>query len=432
MHCHPVLFQMNKVNMKFVIKNIAKSSGRLGQLRIKEDVELSTPLLMQTTKGGSIPYLSAEVFEMLLKQQQQQQFLLQLTLCSMDQMAESLGQWSRSLCDYVGYPGQSTLLLLRDPCEATPTGGNDRDVVPMFTRRGKEALTAKRYMEMVAQFRPDVYQGMCDADTHPESTKKRVQKSVDRTEKFMEECYAEQAGKQESFSQCTMLAPLVGGYSTYARTQSIQHARKQPSESYGGYIFEGFHTNGLAATNLKSEQLLPIVEHCMQQLETDKPRFMPGAFTPPLTLELIRLGADVFDTSYAYLAAANYKALTFNYDKDAVPAVQAVFLDVTDDELKEQFTPLLSNCSCLACRQHTRAYLHHLYKTHELLGPILLMMHNLHHYLGFFEVIRTQLAQDELPQLLALLTSQGSYSIQPNTKVIAKAAMGKGFSSNAA
>ncbi|XP_060652786.1 queuine tRNA-ribosyltransferase accessory subunit 2 [Drosophila nasuta] len=411
--------------MKFVIKSISKNSGRLGQLRIKESQELATPLLMQTTKGGSIPYLTADAFEMVSNEQQ----LLQLTLSTMDQMAESLAQWTRPLSDYVGLPGHNTVLMIRDPCETTPAGGNDRDVMPLFTRRGKESLTATQYMEMVAKFAPDLYQGLCDADTNPESTKKRVQKSVDRTERFMNECYALH-GKEQRLANSTLLAPIVGGYNTFARTQSIKHAKEQPAGSYGGYILEGFHTNGLAATTLPAAQLLPIVEHCLQQLEDDKPRLMPGAFTPLLTLELISRGVDVFDTSYAYCAAANYKALTFSYTKDAVQ--HAAFLDLTDDEIKEQFTPLLSGCTCLACSKHTRAYIHHLYKTNELLGPILLMIHNLHHYMGFFAAIRSSIAADQLPELIehVRLQNAGSeidYRIEANAKVISKAAMGKGF-----
>ncbi|KAH8371308.1 hypothetical protein KR093_006848 [Drosophila rubida] len=416
--------------MKFVLKSISKNSGRLGQLRIKESNELATPLLMQTTKGGSIPYLTADTFEMVSNEQQ----LLQLTLSTMDQMAESLAQWNRPLSEYVGLPGHNTMLLLRDPCEATPAGGNDRDVVPLFTRRGKESLTATQYMDMVAKFAPDVYQGLCDADTNPESTKKRVQKSVDRTERFMDECYALHA-KEQRLANSTLLAPIVGGYNTFARTQSIKHARAQPATSYGGYILEGFHTNGLAATALQATQLLPIVEHCLQQLEDDKPRLMPGAFTPLLTLELIRRGVDVFDTSYAYCAAVNYKALTFNYTKGAEQ--QTAFLDLTDEAIKEQFTPMLNGCSCLACRKHTRAYIHHLYKTHELLGPILLMIHNLHHYLGFFAVIRSSIADDELSQLIDLLRLQTAgvnmdYRIEANSKVVSKAGLGKGFIAAAA
>ncbi|XP_017005442.2 queuine tRNA-ribosyltransferase accessory subunit 2 [Drosophila takahashii] len=417
--------------MKFTIESITKNSGRLGKLRIKDGgPELRTPLLLQTTKGGSIPWLSADVFESNVSRKPQ---VLQFTLSTMDQMAEALKQWNssgdRGLSDYVGFPGLPNILLLRDPCESTPSGGNDRDIQPLFTRRGKESLSPERYLEMVASFKPDIYQGLCDADTNLESAKKRVQKSVDRTEKFMHYIY-ENRGKVES----TLLAPIVGGYNTFARTQSIKHAREQPAGSYGGYIFEGFHTNGLSATTLESSKLLSIVEHCVKQLEEDKPRLMTGAYTPVTVLELISQGIDVFDTSYAYCASLNFKALTFGFVHDA--GEHKPFLDVTDEAIKEDFTPPLSNCKCLTCQKHTRAYLHHLYKTNELLGPILLMIHNLHHYMAFFEAISQSVANDSLPQLTELVRNQNGksqvdYSIAANTKVISKATMGKGFAAAA-
>ncbi|SPP76848.1 queuine tRNA-ribosyltransferase accessory subunit 2 [Drosophila guanche] len=418
--------------MKFVIESLTKNGGRLGQLHIKDGApEQRTPLLMQTTKGGSIPCLSADVFESHVTRKPQ---VLQFTLSTIDQMTEALAQWNRAdrgLSDYVGFPGHLNVLLLRDPCEMTPAGGNDRDIQPLFTRRGKESLSPQRYMEMVASLKPDIYQGLCDADTNADSSKKRVQKSVDRTEKFMQYIY-ENKSKVES----ALLAPIVGGYNTFARTQSIKHAHEQPADSYGGYVFEGFHTNGLAATTLDASKLLPIVQHCVGQLEEGKPRMVPGAYTPLTTLELIGLGMDLFDTSYAYCAAVNFKALTFTFAQDADAVVHVPFLDITDDANKEDFTPLLKKCDCLSCKKHTRAYLHHLYKTNELLGPILLMIHNLHHYLAFFEAIRQSIASDGLQQLTELVRrqngdSQVDYGIAPNRKVISKATMGKGFAAAA-
>lgn len=73
---------------------------------------------------------------------------------------------------------------------------------------------------------------------------------------------------------------------------------------------------------------------------------------------------------------------------------------------KEDFTPFLENCECLACKKHTRAYTNHLLVTRELLGPMLLTIHNLHHYKRFFESIRRNIKDDKLPELLSLVTDQ--------------------------
>lgn len=66
---------------------------------------------------------------------------------------------------------------------------------------------------------------------------------------------------------------------------------------------------------------------------------------------------------------------------------------------REDFRPLVSGCSCYCCRNHQRAYVHHLLVTNELLAGVLLMLHNTAHYLGFFQALRRALAQDRLPDL---------------------------------
>ncbi|XP_033222272.1 queuine tRNA-ribosyltransferase accessory subunit 2-like [Belonocnema kinseyi] len=55
------------------------------------------------------------------------------------------------------------------------------------------------------------------------------------------------------------------------------------------------------------------------------------------------------------------------------------------------FSPICADCTCSTCKHHTKAYVHHLCQTKELLGLVLLMIHNMHHYMEFFEAIRSNL-----------------------------------------
>ncbi|KAI5730575.1 hypothetical protein M8J76_015295 [Diaphorina citri] len=59
------------------------------------------------------------------------------------------------------------------------------------------------------------------------------------------------------------------------------------------------------------------------------------------------------------------------------------------------FTPILADCECLTCQHHTRAYIHHLLNTKEMLAPVLLSIHNLHHYFKFFETIRESIKTND-------------------------------------
>uniref|UniRef100_A0A0A1XFN4 Queuine tRNA-ribosyltransferase accessory subunit 2 n=1 Tax=Zeugodacus cucurbitae TaxID=28588 RepID=A0A0A1XFN4_ZEUCU len=415
--------------MKFVIENISKSSGRLGHLvQAETEKRFRTPLLVQTTKAGSIPYLSREVFDYVTKEIP----ALQFSLSTIDHMTESLKLFNGTFGAYVGYPECLSLLLVRDACTTTPSGHNDKDTVPLFTRRGKEMLTTTRYMDAVEVLKPDIYQGLCDADTNIESAKKRIAKCVDRTANFMELCY-ERHQNSKVLNKSALFVPIVGGYSTFARSDSIKHAKAKGENISSGYIFEGFHNNGLTATEVDADELVKVMSHCLNELNVEKPKMMPGAYTPTVMLELISLGVDMFDTSYAYCAASNFKALTFNFDLTKTESENFTpFLDITEDSLKEDFTPVLANCDCLTCKKHTRAYLYHLYNTREMAGPILIMIHNLHHMLQFFNTICNCIAEDKIPDLLKVVKYQGNeaavdYSIKLNTKAISKNDQGKSF-----
>uniref|UniRef100_A0A0K8UCF5 Queuine tRNA-ribosyltransferase accessory subunit 2 n=1 Tax=Bactrocera latifrons TaxID=174628 RepID=A0A0K8UCF5_BACLA len=415
--------------MKFVVENISKSSGRLGHLvQVETGKRFRTPLLVQTTKAGSIPYLSREVFDYITKETP----ALQFSLSTINHMTESLKLFDGTLGAYVGYPQCLSLLLVRDTCTTTPSGHNDKDIIPLFTRRGKEMLTATSYMDAVEVLKPDIYQGLCDADTNLDSAKKRITKSVDRTGQFMDLCY-QRHQNSTVLNNSGLFVPIVGGYSTLARSDSIKHAKTKGESITSGYIFEGFHNNGLTATEVDVKQLVKVMTHSLSELAVEKPKMMPGAYTPPAMLELISLGVDIFDTSYAYCAATNFKALTFNFDLTKTENGNcSPFLDITADSLKEDFTPLLTDCDCLTCKKHTRAYLYHLYNTKEMAGPILIMIHNLHHMMQFFNTIRNCLADDKLSDLVKLVKYQGhdaalDYSIKLNTKAISRNDQGKSF-----
>lgn len=415
--------------MKFVVENVSKSSGRLGHLvQAETGKRFRTPLLVQTTKAGSIPYLSREVFDYITKDMP----ALQFSLSTINHMTESLKLFKDTLGAYMGYPECLSLLVIRDTCTATPSGHNDKDTMPLFTRRGKEMLTATSYMDAVEVLKPNIYQGLCDADTNLDSAKKRITKCVDRTTQFMDICY-ERHKNSTVLNKSALFVPIVGGYSTFARSESIKHARANSESITGGYIFEGFHNNGLTATDVDADQLLKVMTHCLNELNVEKPKMLPGAYTPPVMLELISLGVDIFDTSYAFCAASNFKALTFNFDLTKTESTNfAAFLDITVDSLKEDFTPLLTNCDCLTCKKHTRAYLYHLYNTKEMVGPILIMIHNLHHMMQFFNAICNCIAEDNIPDLIKLVKYQGhdaatDYSIKLNTKVISRNDQGKSF-----
>lgn len=62
--------------------------------------------------------------------------------------------------------------------------------------------------------------------------------------------------------------------------------------------------------------------------------------------------------------------------------------------------PLVAGCSCFTCKNHSRAYIHHLLQTHEMLAGVLLEMHNTHWWLQFFAAIQEAIQQGRLQQYI--------------------------------
>ncbi|XP_019536016.2 queuine tRNA-ribosyltransferase accessory subunit 2 [Aedes albopictus] len=390
--------------MNFAIESVSKCSGRLGKLNIKNafsNVTLPTPALVLHSKGGSVPFLSKEVLQYLTSDPPP----MLHSLTNTDHMEEAIRACGEGISSFVGQKDSISLLVLKDPAELCKPSFHEKDFVPIFSRSGRKNFTSERYMQLVEAFKPDVFVPLFDGDTDPESSKKRLQKSLDRTEKFVEQCI-EAHRKSTNLKQSSLLGPIVGGYNLKLRKESVKFLEPF-KDDLGGYVIAGLHSNGSSAGDLKESNLLEVVSHACQLLPADKARFMFGAFSPGIVLKLVSNGIDVLDTSYAYLKTQQNRALTFSFDvheKDVES--RETELDVRDPKWTEDFNGFIESCSCLACTKHTKAYAHHLYNTREMLGPIILMIHNLHHYLEFFKAIRKHVKEDTLSLLIEHLQKQ--------------------------
>lgn len=295
------------------------------------------------------------------------------SLTNTDHMEEAVRACGDGIASFVGQKESISMLVLTDPAELCKPNFHEKDLVPIFSRSGRKNFTSERYMQLVEAFKPDIYVPLFDGDTDSESSKKRLQKSLDRTEKFIEQCL-EVHRKSESLKQSGLIGPVVGGFDLKLRMKATEFLN-QFKNDFSGYLIAGLHSNGLSATELNECSLLEVVAQVCPQLPAEKTRFMLGAFSPLIILKLVALGVDVFDTSYPYLKSQQNRALVFSYDiTEEDVENREIELDMKDPRWAEDFTGFNKSCTCLACAKHTKAYTHHLYNTHEMLGPILLML----------------------------------------------------------
>lgn len=194
-----------------------------------------------------------------------------------------------------------------------------------------------------------------------------------------------------------MFASLVGGLIPEIRSQCV--AETLQYNDISGYVLEGFHSYAPdSEISWDNPEVTRIVKATVEVLPDNKPRVLLSSLHPVAVVDLVECGIDMFDTSYTYQVTERGGALSFpTYIDRSVPEADAMFeLDLKLPKYADQFIPLLPDCTCYTCKNFTRGYIHHLLNTRELLSGVLLSLHNLHHYLRFFESLRKCISEDSL------------------------------------
>jgi tRNA-guanine family transglycosylase len=122
-------------------------------------------------------------------------------------------------------------------------------------------------------------------------------------------------------------------------------------------------------------------------------------------LQCLEHGVDVIGTNLPTKWSFSHKAFCVpltegNKKEKSASSATAILLDMTDKQYAKDGAPLVANCTCLACSHYTRAYIHHLHQANELLAQVLLMSHNLHHFLRFLKCATEARDKGELEAFL--------------------------------
>ena len=144
--------------------------------------------------------------------------------------------------------------------------------------------------------------------------------------------------------------------------------RRKSVEEICALPFEGFAVGGLAVGEAKTARE-DFCELVAKMLPMDKPRYLMGVGTPIDLLEAVHRGIDMFDCIIPTERGQQGIAFTFNGR-----------IRVTRTCYSAADRPLDDHCGCRTCQSHSIAYLHHLFKAGEPLGPLLLSSHNLFFY----------------------------------------------------
>ncbi len=161
----------------------------------------------------------------------------------------------------------------------------------------------------------------------------------------------------------------------------FEHLRDESLAGLENINFHGVAIGGLSVGEPK-EDMLRVLQHVGPRLPANKPHYLMGVGTPEDLVQGVANGIDMFDCVMPTRNARNGWLFTRFGD-----------IKIKNARYKDDKQPLDETCGCYACRNFSRAYLHHLHRTGEILGARLNTIHNLHYYLDLTREMREAISE---------------------------------------
>jgi queuine tRNA-ribosyltransferase len=159
--------------------------------------------------------------------------------------------------------------------------------------------------------------------------------------------------------------------------------RRQSAEALMALDLPGYAVGGLSVGEPKA-LMMAVAADTLSLLPADRPRYVMGVGTPEDLVELVSLGADMFDCVMPTRNARNGQLFT-----------RRGTLNICNAQHREAAGPVDETCDCYTCRHYSRAYLRHLYQCREILAHRLNTIHNLHYYINLVKKMRMAIIKGE-------------------------------------
>jgi len=252
-------------------------------------------------------------------------------------------------------------------------------------------LSPERAMELQAVLGSDIAMVLDDVVALP-ADKERLRTATERTIHWAERCQRVTRPANQS-----LFAIVQGGLDRSLREWCAARLVEMN--------FDGYAIGGLSVGE-SPEEMYQVVRLVAPLLPDDKPRYLMGVGRPQDILEAVSSGVDLFDC-----------VLPTRNGRNATAFTHQGILRLRNQQHTQDPRPLQEDCSCPACR-FSRAYLRHLFMAKEMLGPVLLSIHNITFYQRLMAECREAIAagrfEDFRQEKLALWRDENSSAVGPS------------------
>ena len=201
--------------------------------------------------------------------------------------------------------------------------------------------------------------------------KKDMEEAMHRTHRWLDRCVAEHQHIKSSnaMDEQYLYAVVQGGTFNDLRAESAKYCAGQPVDGFG--IGGVFTADGM-------DEMLKTVNSILPEY---KPRHLLGMGQEPIDLFIgAEFGCDTFDCVGPTRMARNGSLYTYDGR-----------INIKNAKYTHDFSPLMPDCDCECCKNYTKAYLHHLFKTDEITAKVLASIHNEHFVVSVTDKIRQSL-----------------------------------------
>jgi queuine tRNA-ribosyltransferase len=181
------------------------------------------------------------------------------------------------------------------------------------------------------------------------------------------------------------------GYGLFGINQGggYRHLRAESAKRLAEIGFDGYAVGGLAVGE-PQEEMFRTLDAVVPQLPEGAPHYLMGVGTPSDIVGAVMRGIDMFDCVMPTRSGRTAKGFTRHGE-----------VNIRNARHARDPRPLDAGCACPLCRNHSRGYLHHLFKANEMLGPILLTWHNIQFYQDMMAGLRAAIEQGGLDAFAA-------------------------------
>ncbi|HAD48753.1 MAG: tRNA guanosine(34) transglycosylase Tgt [Idiomarina sp.] len=239
----------------------------------------------------------------------------------------------------------------------------------------KILLTPEKSMQVQRELGSDIVMIFDECTPFP-ATQSEARKSMELSLRW-----AERSKQAHQGNQAALFGIIQGGMYEELRDISLK--------GLTDIGFDGYAIGGLSVGEPK-EDMMRILEHTAPQMPEQKPRYLMGVGKPEDLVEAVRRGVDMFDCVMPTRNARNGHLF-----------ISTGVVKIRNAVHRTDTGPLDSDCDCYTCKNYSRAYLHHLDRTNEILGARLNTIHNLRYYQRVMSDMREALDNDSFDEFVS-------------------------------